>query len=106
MSPGQTGEHLLRLLAREDDGHLLGPAGPLELAKLGQLELEHLAIEEEQRVQGYILGRGRDLALEGQVSEVGADLLGAHLARVALAVEEDKAPDRANIRLLGSVAQM
>ena len=67
-----------------------------------QLLAEDLAIEEEQRAEGLVLRGGGDVALDGQVGEERLDLRAAHIFGVALAVEQDEAPDPIDVGLLGA----
>jgi hypothetical protein len=57
------------LVARHDDGQVLGPPGAHEVVEPGQVLLQHFAVEEQQRPQRLILGGGGDLALYGQRGE-------------------------------------
>jgi hypothetical protein len=50
---------------------------------------QHLAVEEEQRAQGLVLGGGGDLAVDGQRGQELRYVGSAHLERVALAVKKD-----------------
>jgi hypothetical protein len=43
--------------AREDVGEVFGPLRALEAFERGPLDLEHLAIEEDQRAEGLVLRR-------------------------------------------------
>jgi hypothetical protein len=72
---------------------MLGPLDPDDVVESRELDAKHFAIEEEQGAHGLVLGGGRDLVLNGERGQEGGDLRGAHLSRVALAVEEDVALD-------------
>src|SRR3989442_1864705 len=61
-------------------------------------------IEEQQRAQRLVLGRGRDLLADGERREKGTDFRGAHLRRMPLPVEKDVALDPMDVRLLGAAA--
>ena len=67
-----------------------------------QVLLENLAVQEEQRVEGLVLGGGSNFLLDSQVGEEGFDLGAAHFPRMAFVVEEDVAFDPVNIGLLGA----
>jgi hypothetical protein len=65
---------------------------------------QYFAIKEEDGVQRLILrGRG-DIAADGEVAEEGAQVIGAQLAGMALAMEEDVTANPLQIGLLGSDA--
>ena len=88
--------------AREDRGEVLGALGALETVERRQVEFEHLAVEEDQRAEGLVLGGGRDAAAQGEVVEEGGDLDGAHLPRVTSLVEADEFAYPAEVGLLGA----
>ena len=83
---------------------MLGPLGPDDVVEPWELDAEHLAIEEEQGAQGLVLGGGSDFVVNGERGQEGGDLGGAHLSRVALAMEEDVTRDPLDVRLLGASA--
>ena len=92
------------LVAREHGGQVLRAFGTDEVVKPRQLDTEDLAIEEEQRVEGLIL-RGRSYSVANRERrQEGRDFRGAHLGRMALAMEEDVALDPVDVRLLGPAA--
>ena len=62
---------------------------------------KHFSIEKQERAQRLILRRGRDLPLYREPGDKRAHLVLAHLGRVALAVEQDVAPNPGDVRLLG-----
>ncbi len=94
----------LHLRAGQHDRDALGILGPHDVVEPRQLLLENLAIEEEQRAQRLVLrGRG-DIAVDGQIAQEARDLGGAHLGRMALAVEDDVAPDPSDVGLLRAEA--
>jgi len=62
-----------------------------------------MAIEEEERAEGLVLGGSRDMLLCGEVREKSLDFRGAHFGGVALAVKEDEAAHPLDIGLLGAV---
>jgi len=88
--------------AREDGGEVLGTLGALEAVERGQVEFEHLAVEEDEGAEGLVLGGGRDGATQGEVVEEGGDLGGAHLPRVTSLVEADEVAYPADVGLLGA----
>jgi len=65
--------------------------------------LEHVAVEKQQHAERR-LGACGDIALHGQGAQELGDLGGAHLRGVALAVEEDVAPEPVDVGLLGPPA--
>ncbi len=61
-----------------------------------------MLVEKQQSVEGLVLSRGGDVALRGEPVEGGRDFGGAHVRRVAHAVETDEVPNPIPVRLLGS----
>jgi hypothetical protein len=59
-------------------------------------------VEEENRRQRLVLGRGADVTVYGQVREEGFDLARAEFLRMACAVEADEAADPVHVGLLGT----
>lgn len=100
------GEDAPRLLAGEDDGDARGAPGPLNALDVGQLDLEDLAVEEEERAERLVLGRSGYLPVRREMREELADLIRAHLRGVALAVEEDEALDPVDVGALRADAIM
>jgi len=92
------------LVPRQHDGQVLEPLGPDNIVEPRELDAEHFAIEEEQGAQGLVLGGGRDLVVDGERCQEGADFGGAHLGGVALAVKEDVTLNPMDVRLLGAPA--
>ena len=92
------------LVAGHDDGYVLRAPGADEVVEPGQVLIEHFAVEEQQRPERLILGGGGDPPVDGQRGEELRDLRRPHLGGMALAVEEDVAPDPAHVRLLGPPA--
>lgn len=63
---------------------------PVHLVQPRQLDAEHFLVEEEDCRQGLVLRGRRDVALGGQSGEEGGHFRGAHLARMAQAMEVDE----------------
>lgn len=61
-----------------------------------------MAVQEQERRQRLVLGRGAGSTTFRQGAEELADLLHAQFVRVAAAVESDVAPDPAHVGLLRS----
>jgi hypothetical protein len=59
-----------------------------------QVLVQHLAVEEEQRAEGLVLGRGGNVFFHCQVGQKGLDFRCAHFGRVAHIVEVDIDPFR------------
>ncbi len=55
--------------------------------------MHDVAVEEQERAQRLVLGRGSHPTLDGQGTEKVSDFGRAHLGGMALAVEEDVAAD-------------
>ena len=73
--PGHQYDHASRLLTGQDDGYpgLLACAVCVDFA--AQWLLEHVLVEEDERIHGLVLGGGGHLAISGQVGEECLDLL-------------------------------
>jgi len=100
----QFGDDRAHLVAGQDDGEVFRALGPDHAIKPGQVLLQDVAVEEQERAQRLVLGGGRDFALDGQGTEEARDLGGAHVGGMALAVEEDVPADPSDVRLLGAAA--
>jgi len=59
--------------------------------------VEHFAVQEEERVEGLILGGGSDVLVNSQVGEEGFNFWYAHLFGMSFIVEEDKVLDPGDI---------
>jgi hypothetical protein len=88
--------------AREDVGEVVGALRAFEAFERGHLDLEDLAVEEDQRAQGLVLRRRCAATTDREVIEECGDLGGAHLARVTPVVEADELANPAEVRLLGA----
>ena len=101
---GQRGEDCGDLLARQDYWQTFRALGPDDAVEPRQVDLENVPVEEEEGAKRLVLrGRG-DAPIDGQRAQEARDLGGAHLGRVALAMEEDVAPDPRDVRRLGARA--
>ena len=92
------------LMAGEHDRQVLGPLGSDHVLEPRELDTEHLAVEEQERAQRLILCRGGNLLPNREGREELGDLGGAHLHRMAFAVEEDVPLNPVDVRLLGAAA--
>ena len=75
MHSGHQCDHASRLLAGQDDGYLDLPACAVCVDLAAQWLLEHVLVEEDERIHGLVLGGGGHLAISGQVGEECLDLL-------------------------------
>ena len=100
----QTLEERADFVAREDGGQVLRAFGPDQVIEPWQLDAENLSIEEEQRIEGLVLRGRRDSLTNREHRQKGRDFHGAHLAGMALAMEEDVALDPVDVRLFGPTA--
>lgn len=98
------GEEPFDFAAVEDGGEVYGAPGGGEVAQVQFFSAQHFLVEEEQGVEGLVLGGGGDVALDGEVVEIGDDFGLAHLFGVALAVEEDEPLGPVEVGLLGADA--
>ena len=62
-------EHCADLFARENDRKALWPRGPHQVVEPGQLDVEHVAVQEQERRERLILRRRAHLALDRQGRE-------------------------------------
>jgi hypothetical protein len=70
-----------------------------------QFEVQHVAVEEQEGAEGDVLCGGGELALDGQVGQVGANLLRSPVFRVGPpAVELVEAANGQQVSFLGPVA--
>ena len=76
--------------------------GALHPVQPGQLDGQHLLVEEQQRALGLVLRTGRDVAHRRQVRQERLHLPRAHPGRVPLAVKKDEAFNPVQIGLLGA----
>jgi len=83
-----------------------GPLRPDEIGEPGKLLAEHLLVKKKERRERLILRRRRDVTLGGEPAQERRHLRRTHLARVALAVEEDEPADPVPVRLLGAPTVM
>ena len=103
---GEMSQYCGDFLPGKHDGHSLRFLGMFEIFQLWERLFEDMTIEEDQCLQRAILGGSRDLSLHGQMDQKGTDFWSAHVRRVALVMEEDKALGPLHIRLFRSDAQV
>jgi hypothetical protein len=102
----QFGQDAIHLVTRQDHWQPLWAGGPHHAGDAAGIDLEDFLVQEEDGTEGLVLGRGADVALDGQVRQEAVDLGRAHLQRVPIAVEEDEAAHPGNVGLLGAQAAM
>ena len=73
---------------------------------IGQLDLQNLLVEKQNRRKRLRLRAGRHVPLDRQMREKLFDLAGVHLAQVALAVKQDEPLDPVDIRFFGALGVM
>ena len=103
---GEMGQYLGDFLPCKHDGHPSRFLGMFEICQLWERLFEDVTIEEDESLQRAILGGSRHLSLHGQMDQKGTDFWSAHVRRVALVMEEDKAFGPVHIRLFRSDAQV
>jgi hypothetical protein len=62
----QSLEHGAHLLAGEDDGQPRRPLGAYHAIQPGEIDLQHVAVQEQQGAERLVLGRGGDVTVHGQ----------------------------------------
>lgn len=79
---------------------------PYHGSQVGQLDLQHAAVQEEQRGEGLILRGCAHLLPSRQVAQEGRDRLGPERRGVPLPVKDDEPIAPSDIRLLGRLTQV
>jgi len=106
--PIHAGEQTSDFLPRQDDGHVSAAAGA-EGFDVTEVEVEHIAVEEEEGGESLVLRAGRHPALDGEVRKEAFDFLGARRVGMAEArrhlVEADVLFDQAEVAALGFEGQ-
>lgn len=64
--------------------------------------MQDIAVQEEERMQGAMLGGSCHPGMDGERAQQGLDVLGAHGLRVTCVVQEDKTSDPSQGRFLGA----
>ena len=90
------------LVAGENGGESFGTFGAGEQDGFDFL-MEDFAVEKEDGAEGLVLGGGGDVPFGGEVDDVGADFVGAHLGGMFFMVEEDVAADPVEVGFFGAV---
>lgn len=80
------------------------PLGLNRLIQPGQVDLQHLFVQIQQRRLGVVLRGGLHLPVYRQMAQEGLYLRRAHVLRVALAIEQDEAAHPVHVGLLGTDA--
>src|SRR5262245_25435464 len=93
------GQDLGNCLPCQHDGHPVRWLGMFELCQRRARLLEDVTREEAQGLHRDSVRRSRSLARHGQMDEKGTDVWSAHVRRVALVREEEKALGPWHIRL-------
>ncbi len=98
----ETVEDVEHFLAGEDGGKSFGTFGAGEEDGFDFL-MEDFAVEKEDGAEGLVLSGGRDVPFGGEVDDVGADFVGAHLGGMFFMLEEDEAADPVEVGFFGAV---
>src|SRR5262249_25753195 len=91
-------------VTREHSGRCWGRLARTTSSSHGSSTRRISRLEEEQRVEGLVLGGRGDAVTDCERGQEGRDFRVAHLRGMALAVEEDVALDPVDVRLLGPAA--
>ena len=105
---GELGENALRFVLGEDDGQALRFFGHDRANGLLDGLFQDMVVEEEEGAEGLVLGGRGDVAIDGQMGEIGFDVGRAHVAGMdvlagAFFVKEDEAFDPADVALFGAI---
>src|ERR1035438_3456295 len=85
-------------------GNLAGRLARSTSSSQGQLHIQHVLVQVQQRRQGLVLGRRGHIKVARQVGQKQRHFLGTHVAGMALVVEKYEPLDSANVDLLGAKA--
>src|SRR5262245_12559375 len=96
----------LDLAPREDNRQVRRAPCAHDVLDPWQILLQDLAVEEQNGAQRLVLGRSRYLPLNGEVGQKPLYLDGAHVTRMALAVEQNESTYPADISVLCAIAVM
>ena len=100
----QLGDDRPHFVAGEHDGQVLCRSGPHDVFEPGQVLMQNVAIQEQERAQRLILGRCGHAPLDGQRAQKLCDLRGAHFGGMALAMKQNEAADPSDVGLLRTPA--
>ena len=103
---GEMSQYCGDFLPGKHDGHSLRFLGMFEIFQFWERLFENMTIEEDQGLQCDILRRSRYLSRHGEMDQKGTDFWSAHVRRVALMMEENKALGPLHIRLFRSDTQV
>ena len=95
----QPGQHRLNFRHSQDHGQTSRSFGAGDVLQPTEVLLQHVAVKKQDGVHCLILGGGRHVFLDGQVSQKGLDFSFAHLLGMTLVMEQDEALDPAQISL-------
>ena len=90
-------------VAGEDDGEAALCFGFGDFAKIADGDLQDFFVEEDEGAEGGVLRRGSNIALLGEISEVGDDGLGAKICGMLFLVKENEAADGCDVGFLRAV---
>ncbi len=97
----ERGEDRPDLVPAQDGRRPFGPPGRGDPAQFLEGPTQDFAVEEQDGAGRLVLGRRRDIPLDGQVSEERLELGCPHLLRMAFPMEEDEAPDPLDLGVFG-----
>jgi hypothetical protein len=101
IQPRQHRPHLGRREHRRQARRLLRP---LDAVQPRQGHFQHFAVEKQDRRKRQVLRRRRHVAIHRETGQKGLDLRRAHLLRVPLVIEQNKAFNPVRIGFLGTDA--
>jgi hypothetical protein len=68
--------------------------------------MQDVAVQEEECIQGDILGRSCHLGMNGEIGQKCLHFRGSHVIGVTFMVKEDKASDPSEVGFLGAETQV
>ena len=102
----QLRQHSSHFVGRQHDRKPFRSLGPYHALEQTQRLLEHSAGEEEKGAECLVLGRGRHVAVHGEMRQEGVHLRHAQVTRMAFAVKEHEPANPADVGLAGVGRQM
>jgi hypothetical protein len=105
LQPGQAAqarEQGFDLAAPQHHRQVVRSFGSYDVVEPLDVAFEDVPVEEADRRQRLVLGRGAGVAVHGQGGEEGFDFALAHVGGMTLAVEDDEAADPVHVGLLGA----
>lgn len=102
----ERGQQPAHLVAREHDRQAGRRAGADDAGQVSEGAMEDGIIEEQERAEGLVLGRGGDRAANGERGQEGGDRGLAEEVGMLLVVEDDEPTDPVGVGFFGAGAEV